>query len=107
MGELTSVYSICRAAFVGGSLVPKGGQNPLEPVALGVPTCFGPHTENFAQITATLLDLELAHRIGNAGELEHFFEDVLDGKINAPDPTSLFQRFGHSAEISARKILED
>jgi 3-deoxy-D-manno-octulosonic-acid transferase len=106
MGELTSVYSICRAAFVGGSLVPKGGQNPLEPVALGVPTCFGPHTENFAEITATLLDRRLAYRIGNAKELENFFEDVLDGKITSPDPTALFQRFGHSAEISAKKILE-
>lgn len=106
MGELTSVYSICRAAFVGGSLAPKGGQNPLEPVALGVPTCFGPHTENFAQITDTLLGLKLAHRIGNIDELERFFNDVLNGKISAPDPTSLFQRFGHSAELSAKKILE-
>lgn len=105
MGELTSVYSICRAAFVGGSLVQKGGQNSLEPVALGVPTCFGPHTENFAQITATLLELKLAYRIGNAGELEKFFDDVLEGKIPAPDPSSLFQRFGHSAELSAEKIL--
>jgi len=47
IGELDAVYSLADAVFVGGSLVRHGGQNMLEPVALGKPTLFGPHVWNF------------------------------------------------------------
>lgn len=47
LGELFSLYSCADVAFVGGSLVPKGGHNILEPAIFGVPVLFGPHTENF------------------------------------------------------------
>jgi 3-deoxy-D-manno-octulosonic-acid transferase len=47
MGELQAAYGNGDAAFVGGSLVPLGGQNLLEPAQLGKPVLFGPHTENF------------------------------------------------------------
>ncbi|KPL01593.1 MAG: hypothetical protein AMJ90_07560 [candidate division Zixibacteria bacterium SM23_73_2] len=46
-GELSSLYSCADVAFVGGSLIPKGGHNILEPAVFGVPVLFGPHTENF------------------------------------------------------------
>lgn len=51
MGELTQFYAASDIAFVGGSLVPTGGHNLLEPCALGVPVLFGPHTEHFAEIS--------------------------------------------------------
>lgn len=105
MGELTSVYSIARAAFVGGSLVPKGGQNPLEPIGLGIPTCFGPHMENFAAITETVLDLNLATVVKDNLELSEFFESVLTGKIKAVDPGILFKRVGGSAKYTAARIM--
>ena len=54
LGELASLYGAATVAFVGGSLVPWGGQNPLEAAARGVPVLFGPHMENF-QEAATLL----------------------------------------------------
>lgn len=47
MGELFDLYGASQAAFVGGSLVPLGGQNILEPLAWGVPTIHGPHMDNF------------------------------------------------------------
>lgn len=50
MGELANLYSICDFAFVGGSLVPVGGHNPLEPAAFGKPIITGPHTFNFSEI---------------------------------------------------------
>lgn len=50
MGELESVYSIGSVVFVGGSLVPVGGHNILEPAAFGKPVLFGPHMENFREI---------------------------------------------------------
>jgi 3-deoxy-D-manno-octulosonic-acid transferase len=47
IGELASVYSLASVAFVGGSLVPAGGHNPLEPAQFGVPIVMGPNYENF------------------------------------------------------------
>jgi 3-deoxy-D-manno-octulosonic-acid transferase len=58
IGELASVYSVAAVAFVGGSLIPAGGHNPLEPAQFGVPIVMGPHYVNFRAITEDLL----AHR---------------------------------------------
>ncbi|MCS6855448.1 MAG: 3-deoxy-D-manno-octulosonic acid transferase [Elioraea sp.] len=55
LGELGLAYRLGLGAFVGGSLVPKGGQNPLEPARLGLPVALGPHTEHFAEIVSGLL----------------------------------------------------
>jgi 3-deoxy-D-manno-octulosonic-acid transferase len=55
IGELASVYSIASVAFVGGSLIPSGGHNPLEPAQFGVPIVMGPHYGNFRAITEDLL----------------------------------------------------
>jgi 3-deoxy-D-manno-octulosonic-acid transferase len=54
IGELASVYSIASVAFVGGSLVPTGGHNPLEPAQFGDPIVMGPHYANFRAITDDL-----------------------------------------------------
>ena len=54
IGELASVYSLASVAFVGGSLVPSGGHNPLEPAQFAVPIVMGPHYANFAAITDSL-----------------------------------------------------
>lgn len=54
IGELASVYSLAEVAFVGGSLLPYGGHNPLEPAQFGVPVVMGPSYENFRGIVETL-----------------------------------------------------
>lgn len=54
MGELLKFYAASDVAFVGGSLAPYGGQNVLEPAALGVPVVTGPHLHNFEDIATTL-----------------------------------------------------
>jgi 3-deoxy-D-manno-octulosonic-acid transferase len=54
LGELMRFYSIANVAFVGGSLVPKGGHNLLEPAIYGIPVCWGPHIFNFQDIAETL-----------------------------------------------------
>jgi len=56
VGELASVYSLASAAFVGGSLIPAGGHNPLEPAQFAVPIVMGPYTENFRGMVAALLE---------------------------------------------------
>lgn len=55
LGELALHYAVADVAFVGGSLVPVGGHNVLEPAALGVPVLVGPHTENFREIVDWML----------------------------------------------------
>jgi 3-deoxy-D-manno-octulosonic-acid transferase len=54
MGELLMLYGVADVAFVGGSLVPTGGHNPLEPAAHGVPVVTGPEVFNFSEIFAAL-----------------------------------------------------
>ena len=68
IGELASVYSLAAVAFVGGSIVPAGGHNPLEPAQFGVPIIMGPHFANFRAITEDLLAHQ-ALRISNREDL--------------------------------------
>ena len=70
MGTLFSVYSLADVAFVGGSLVPKGGHNILEPLMLGVPVLFGEHTENIGELAQGVLGLGLGKRLKDALALE-------------------------------------
>jgi len=56
MGELMMLYGAADVAFVGGSLVQRGGHNPLEPAAWGIPVCSGPHVFNFETIYRHLQD---------------------------------------------------
>jgi 3-deoxy-D-manno-octulosonic-acid transferase len=51
MGEMALYYAAAQAAFIGGSLLPLGGQNLIEACAVGTPVAIGPHTFNFAQAT--------------------------------------------------------
>jgi len=55
IGELASVYSLASVAFVGGSLIPAGGHNPLEPAQFGLPIVMGPNYFNFRAITEDLI----------------------------------------------------
>jgi 3-deoxy-D-manno-octulosonic-acid transferase len=50
IGELARAYRLAVAAFIGGSLVPTGGHNPLEPAVWGVPVISGPHVHNFKEV---------------------------------------------------------
>jgi len=74
IGELASVYSLASVAFVGGSLIPAGGHNPLEPAQFGVPIVMGPYYANFRAITEDLL----VHDAIRITEKEHLAEVLLD-----------------------------
>jgi len=69
MGELLFLYALADIAFVGGSLVPNGGHNLLEPAALGKPVLSGPHLFNFLEISAQLRDAGALREVENAAEL--------------------------------------
>ena len=78
IGELAAVYSLASIAFVGGSLVPRGGHNILEPAQYGVATVVGPHTENFRDIVRIFEQndaVRIVNSEGFAGELLRLLED--------------------------------
>ncbi len=69
MGELMALYAAADAAFVGGSLVPTGGHNLLEPAALALPIVQGPHSFNFAVLTRRYLRADAVRQVTDAQQL--------------------------------------
>jgi 3-deoxy-D-manno-octulosonic-acid transferase len=94
IGELASVYSLASVAFVGGSLIPAGGHNPLEPAQFGVPIVMGPHFANFRAITEDLL----AHDAICITEKDIFAKGLVDLLCNRTAATAMGER--------ARKVFE-
>ncbi len=82
IGELASVYSLAAVAFVGGSLVPGGGHNPLEPAQFAVPIVMGPHYANFRAITEDLI-VDQAIRIAPREELGQVLLGLLTNQEEA------------------------
>jgi 3-deoxy-D-manno-octulosonic-acid transferase len=70
IGELAQVYALAWVVFVGGSLVNVGGHNILEPAIHGKPILFGPHMQNFAEITDAFLKADAAIQVYGGRELE-------------------------------------
>jgi 3-deoxy-D-manno-octulosonic-acid transferase len=77
IGELASVYSLASISFVGGSLVPEGGHNLLEPASFGCPVLFGPHTEDFKTMAELLLEAGGGIRVHDARHLSSAVQDLL------------------------------
>ena len=82
IGDLASVYSVGAVAFVGGSLVAKGGHNPLEPAQFGVPVVMGPSYENFKEIVGAMREAD-AIRIVGREELKDALVDLLTDRVGA------------------------
>src|SRR5438067_3240775 len=78
VGELTRIYRYATIAFIGGSLVPTGGHNPIEPAAAGVPVCFGPHMTNFREIASTFIENDAAVEVHSAADLIGFAWRMID-----------------------------
>ena len=69
MGEMAAYYSACDLAFIGGSLLPYGGQNLIEACAAGRPVLFGPHMYNFAEASRLAIAAGAAIEVANASAL--------------------------------------
>jgi 3-deoxy-D-manno-octulosonic-acid transferase len=66
MGEMFAYYAACDLAFIGGSLLPLGGQNLIEACAVGKPVLIGPHTFNFAAVSEDAIAAGAALRVADA-----------------------------------------
>ncbi|MCL1075566.1 lipid IV(A) 3-deoxy-D-manno-octulosonic acid transferase [Shewanella dokdonensis] len=69
MGELLTLYGCADTAFVGGTLIPNGGHNPLEPAALGLPVLEGPNHRDFKEISGLLVDAGAMQIVADAAQL--------------------------------------
>lgn len=76
MGEMFSYYASCDVAFIGGSLLPLGGQNLIEACSMGKPVLIGPHTFNFEQATNMAIEAGAAMRVQNSGDLAQHLRNL-------------------------------
>jgi len=102
MGELKILYGACDVAFVGGSLVPKGGHNILEPAAIGVPVLFGPFMNNFKDIAKGILQAEAAIQCQNPDQLTAAITEL----YTAPEQRKLMVEHGKQFLQRNRGALE-
>lgn len=79
LGEMQAWYACAEAAFVGGSLVPRGGHNLLEPARAGVPIVTGPHTANFARAAAALAAADALRVVPDARGAAAFLHAAVSG----------------------------
>ena len=96
MGELLFLYALADSAFVGGSLMPNGGHNLLEPAALAKPVLSGPHLFNFLDIAAQLREAgalaEVDYAEGLAVEVQRLFELPRDAQRMAEAGLAVMRR---------------
>ncbi|MCR0983502.1 3-deoxy-D-manno-octulosonic acid transferase [Roseomonas populi] len=92
LGELGLLYRVAGAALIGGSLVPHGGQNPLEAARLGCPVLLGPNTGNFTAIVDRMLAAGAALRVADAAALAVAAGGVLTDAARARSMTTAAAR---------------
>jgi 3-deoxy-D-manno-octulosonic-acid transferase len=77
VGELMNFYALSDVAYVGGSLVPTGGHNLLEPASRGIPVLFGPHMDNFREISTLTLEYGAGIQVADQQELQEAAAEFL------------------------------
>lgn len=95
-GELAHAYGLAYMAFVGGTLVPVGGHNLLEPAAWGTPVCFGPYTDHCQEIADLLVESGGGIRVDNGHGLT---EALMKGMQN--------QEWVSRIGLRVRKVIDD
>ncbi len=83
IGELARAYKAAAVAFVGGSLAPTGGHNPLEPAVWGVPVLSGPHVYNFSEVYDEMTAAGAARLVADGDELATVLTDWLENPVEA------------------------
>jgi 3-deoxy-D-manno-octulosonic-acid transferase len=109
-GELAKIYRYATVAFIGGTLVPTGGHNPIEAAARGVPVCFGPSMSNFREIAQVFLRNEAAVEVKTPAEVAEFAtwmieQPELQLALGERARAAVLQNRGASA-TTARRIVE-
>lgn len=83
MGQLMHWYALARVCLVGGTFAPVGGHNPLEPLSLGQPIVFGPHTHNAASLFEEIAACGAGQCVADGPALRRVLDQALDERMNA------------------------
>lgn len=106
MGEMVAYYTLADLAFIGGSLLPLGGQNLIEAAACGCPVVVGPHTFNFRQATLDALAAGAACRVADAGELGRVVAGLLGDEQQRTVMRRAAEEFAAAHRGAAGRTLE-
>jgi len=104
LGELGLFYRLCDIVLVGGSLVPKGGHNPLEPARLNAAILHGPHTYNFVETYSEMRSAGAAALVRNKNDLAAAVTRLLADEKTRYTMAAAAQ---HAAEAQADRVLTD
>ena len=91
-GVLAQMYGAGDAAFVGGTLVPVGGHNILEPVMRGIPVIIGPHHSSFAEAVTSMTELGIAHIVSSQEEITDVLAMLRNSPLKREDVINGFDR---------------
>jgi 3-deoxy-D-manno-octulosonic-acid transferase len=105
MGEMFAYYAASDIAFIGGSLLPLGGQNLVEALSCGKPAIVGPHTFNFAQITEDAIEFGVAVRIKDADDLLTQLPEWLEDTSGLRDTSARAAQFTQLHRGATEKTL--
>jgi 3-deoxy-D-manno-octulosonic-acid transferase len=105
VGELAAIYAAADVAFVGGSLIERGGHNLLEPVLRGVPVVFGSHVANFREAAALAQAAQVGQMVMNEDELiaalRHWLASAAErNAVAARARTALAEHQGAAARVA-------
>ncbi len=101
-GELGMWYRLAELAFVGGSLVPRGGQNPLEPAKLNCAVLYGPEASNFQHVTDEMTAARAIRRVRDADELG----SAVAALLGDPEARGRLARAAHAFATEQVQVLE-
>ena len=104
MGELSLAYALSRAAFVGGTLVPVGGHNVMEPALSSVPVCFGPYTRNVTEAAEALLKSGGGFGVGDASELFLLFQRLMNEDFARESGRKAFKAVNSMCGATAKTV---
>ena len=105
MGELMTFFGACDIAFIGGSLVPTGGHNIIEPAAWGVPVLTGPHLFNFSEASQLLLDGGAMQICQSADQIAEQVVELLQNPAQRAEMGSAAQRIAEANRGALDKLL--
>jgi 3-deoxy-D-manno-octulosonic-acid transferase len=105
MGEMAAYYTLADLTFIGGSLLPLGGQNLIEAAACNCPVLIGPHTFNFKQATEDAIAAGAAQRVDNPEMLGAAVDRLLSGKTELAEMRSAAGLFARAHQGAAQRML--
>ena len=106
MGELFAYYRAADVAFVGGSLLPFGGQNLIEATAVGCPVLIGPHTWNFADVARQAIACGAAQRVEDVAELAQALQDLLDAPLRRRQMSEAALAFSRAHRGAVQRLMQ-